>query len=107
MITTTVNLAWSGMFLTLLPSLWPVVAGLAFICVAGFATQASVSSYIALLSPRDKSVAAGLYLSSYYLGGSLGAFLPGVAWELGGWPACVGLLAAVQGVVSRASRRLG
>jgi len=103
---TTVKLAWGGMFLTLLPNLWAVVGGLAFICVAGFATQASVSSYIALLSPKDKSVAAGLYLSSYYLGGSLGAFLPGVAWELGGWTACVGLLAVIQVVVNRASRRL-
>jgi MFS transporter, YNFM family, putative membrane transport protein len=35
-------------------------------------------------------------VSSYYLGGAVGGVLPAVAWRLGGWPACVALVVAVQ-----------
>ena len=43
-----------------------------------------------------RSAASGLYVSSYYLGGAVGGVLPAVAWHLGGWPACVALVAALQ-----------
>jgi sugar phosphate permease len=32
----------------------------------------------------------------YYLGGSGGSAIPGFFWARGGWPACVGLIVAVQ-----------
>jgi hypothetical protein len=32
---------------------------------------------------------------SFYTGGSFGAAAGGVAWTLGGWPACVALVAAM------------
>jgi MFS transporter, YNFM family, putative membrane transport protein len=39
--------------------------------------------------------AAGLYLSSYYLGGTIAGVAPSYMWRLGHWPACVSLTEAV------------
>lgn len=102
----TSRLAIGGLLLTLVPKLSFVVAGLSLLCVAGFATQASASAFIAQLEPREKSVAAGIYLSSYYIGGSIGAFLPGLAWQALGWWGCVAMLIVVQVGVNRLRRSL-
>jgi hypothetical protein len=37
-----------------------------------------------------------LYAAFYYVGGGLGAAIPGYFWNLGGWPACVAFIACVQ-----------
>jgi hypothetical protein len=37
-----------------------------------------------------------LYVTVYYIGGSLGTALPAWFWLNGGWPACVGLFAATS-----------
>ena len=47
-IAATSRLAIGGLLLTLVPKLGFVIAGLSLLCVAGFATQASASSYIVL-----------------------------------------------------------
>ncbi len=99
-------LALAGLLLTLLPNLAYVVTGLSFVCVAGFAAQASVSSLIAHLPEDIKAVASGLYLSSYYLGGCLGAAVPGLLWERSGWWGCVALLLSAQIVTLSLSRQL-
>jgi predicted MFS family arabinose efflux permease len=100
------RLAVAGLMLTLIPHLYCVVTGLSMICVAGFGTQAAVSSYIAHLGQDRKTVGAGLYLSAYYLGGSFGAFIPGLAWERYGWSGCVLLLVAVQYGMLRIGRKV-
>ena len=41
-------------------------------------------------------MAVGLYAAFYYVGGGLGAAIPGYFWDLGGWPACVAFIACVQ-----------
>ena len=105
-IAATSRLAIGGLLLTLIPKLGFVMAGLSLLCVAGVATQASASSYIAQLEPQEKSVAAGIYLSSYYIGGSIGAFLPGLAWQALGWWGCVVMLVIVQVGVDRLRRGL-
>jgi sugar phosphate permease len=45
---------------------------------------------------ESRASAVGLYVTFYYLGGSGGSAIPGVTWNYGGWPACVGLIVAVQ-----------
>ena len=102
----TAKLAIAGLSLTLIPHLGAVLLGLALVCVAGFATQACVSSFMATLEPQTNPAACGLYLSAYYCGGWVGAALPGFAWEAGGWPACVLLLLAIQAMVGLKSSRL-
>jgi hypothetical protein len=37
-----------------------------------------------------------MYVTCYYVGGSVGAELPGFLWRWGGWPACVALVILVQ-----------
>ena len=44
---------------------------------------------------RGWRAAAGLYVTFYYTGGSLGTVVTGWFWLAGGWPACVGLFAGV------------
>ncbi|HYG66858.1 MAG TPA: hypothetical protein VD838_04335, partial [Anaeromyxobacteraceae bacterium] len=42
---------------------------------------------------------------AYYTGGAVGGVAPSAAWALGGWPACVALVAAVQlGMIALALR---
>ena len=49
---------------------------------------------------RGRSSAVGLYVTSFYVGGSMGAFLPGLAWTSGGWPACVAMVVAMLGAMA-------
>ena len=36
----------------------------------------------------------------YYVGGSAGAFLGGIAWSLAGWPGCVATIAAMLVIIA-------
>ncbi len=85
-----------GVLLTLVPALWAVVLGLA-ICSSGvFVTQVAANSYIGVAARGARAAAVGLYVTCYYIGGAVGAALPGTLWSIGGWPACVALVAGVQ-----------
>ncbi len=86
----------AGMLLTLAPNLWLVVAGLALCCSGVFVAQATTTSYIGVAVGEGKALAVGLYVTCYYVGGGVGAELPGFLWRWGGWPACVGLVILVQ-----------
>jgi predicted MFS family arabinose efflux permease len=85
-----------GMAMTLAHSAPVVIAGLAFFCTGIFIAQSSASSYIGTVATEGKAAAVGLYVTFYYIGGSVGAFVPGLFWGLGGWPACVLLVILVQ-----------
>lgn len=85
-----------GVLITLAPPLWAVVTGLA-VCACGvFVCQSAATSSLGFAAGPRHSMASGLYLTFYYLGGSVGGALPGVFWRGGGWWACVGLVAALQ-----------
>ncbi|WP_316412366.1 MFS transporter [Mesoterricola silvestris] len=86
----------AGMLLTLLPSLWAVIAGLALCCSGVFVAQAASTSFIGMIAGTHKALAVGLYVTCYYIGGSAGAELPGFLWRFGGWPSCVALVILVQ-----------
>ncbi len=92
---------WAGgLALTLLPSLVATIAGLAIAAAFGFACQACSTSYVALTASRARSSAVGLYVTFYYLGGSVGGVVAGLAWVVAGWPGCVGVALAVLGGVA-------
>jgi len=76
----------AGMLLTLLPSLSMVVVGLSLCCSAVFVAQAASTSFIGLATESNKALAVGIYATCYYVGGSIGAELPGLLWRWGGWP---------------------
>ncbi|PRW95550.1 MFS transporter, partial [Pseudomonas fragi] len=66
LLTGAVALGICGSALTLLPSLWLIVLGLALSSTGVFLAQASANAYIATTAGPDKSGAVGLYLTGYY-----------------------------------------
>lgn len=85
-----------GALATLVPWLPAVVVGLALVATGVFIAQATASSYIGAVTAEDRGLAVGLYSTFYYLGGSTGGALPAAFWHVGGWPATVLLVLAVQ-----------
>jgi MFS family permease len=89
--------AIAGVLLTLAPSLTVVIAGLALLCTGVFIAQTASSTHLRVAAPAGARVtAAGIYITFYYLGGAAGGVVPGAFWALGGWPACVGFIVAMQ-----------
>lgn len=95
-----------GMALTLLAPLGLVVAGLVVLVLGTFTAQAVLPAFVNTTARRAKGSASGLYLSAYYLGGTLGSTLPGLAWQAWGWPGVVGSCAAATGVAMVANATL-
>jgi len=89
--------AAGGCALALVPRVPAVIAGLALCASAAFVAQAAAASHLNQVAPaRLRSVASGAYLSCYYLGGAAGGILPAAAWALGGWSACLALVAGIH-----------
>ena len=85
-----------GVLLTLVAPLWGVVIGLAVMSSGVFITQSATISYIAVNVKKGRSLASGLYYMGYYAGGTLGAWLGGIAYARGQWSLTVWLLLSVQ-----------
>ncbi len=103
---------WAGgIALTLVPWLPAIIAGLAMAAACGMVCQASSTSYVAITAKGGVSSAVGLYVTCFYIGGSVGAFLPGLTWTRGGWPATVtmifAMLAAMALIVTLTWRKEG
>jgi MFS family permease len=91
-----VSAALTGLALTLAPSLPVVILGLALFSSGIFVSQAAATVLTGRVAGRARSAAAGLYVTSYYIGGSLGATVGTWFWTKGGWPACAGLFAVTS-----------
>jgi predicted MFS family arabinose efflux permease len=85
----------AGIALTLAPSLPLIICGLALGAGCGLICQAVSTGYVTITAKAGRSSAVGLYVTSFYTGGSFGAAIGGVTWTLGGWSACVALVAAM------------
>lgn len=85
-----------GALLTLVPSLPMIITGLAIAASGGFIVQATSTGYVALTAESGRTSAIGIYATTYYVGGSIGAVLPGLTWSMGGWPAVVAMAVAMQ-----------
>jgi YNFM family putative membrane transporter len=90
--------ALAGLTLTLIRSLPPIIVGLALFSSGIFIFQAVGTVQTGIVAQRARSSAAGLYVTFYYIGGSLGAIVTGWTWVADGWRACVTLLMGVAGV---------
>jgi predicted MFS family arabinose efflux permease len=96
-----VMLLWmAGMLLTLSGPLWLIVFGLALCAGCGLICQAISTGYVTITAKAGRSSAVGLYVTSFYTGGSFGAALGGVAWIFGGWPACVAVIIAMLTIMA-------
>ena len=101
--------AWvGGAFLMLLPPVPAIIAGLTFCAGCGMLCQTISTGYVTEIAKEGRSTAVGLYVTAFYVGGSMGAFLPGLAWEWGGWPASIAMvvtmLAAMAAIAALAYR---
>lgn len=100
----------AGLSLTLIKSLPLVIIGLAIFSSGVFVAQAAATVQTGAIAGRARSSAAGLYVTFYYLGGSIGATLTDWFWRWKRWPGCVGLLGFVSllsVLLSRLSTRSG
>jgi YNFM family putative membrane transporter len=86
-----------GLLLTLTPYLAMTFTGLALISMGVFVGNSAASNHLGKVAADARSSAAGLYVCAYYAGGSAGAYVPGLAYSAGGWPACAALIFIVMG----------
>jgi MFS transporter, YNFM family, putative membrane transport protein len=94
----------TGALLTLHPGVHMILLGLAVGACGVFLGQSAACAFVARSAPEARTLAVGLYLSFYYLGGSIGTVLPAPAWRQFGWPGCIALVVAAQLLASIAAQ---
>jgi len=82
-------IAIAGVLATEIPSVPVIAAALLVLCVGMFAVQSTAPAFVNRRAARAKGAAGALYVSFYYGGATLGAFLPGHALERWGWSGVV------------------
>jgi len=91
-----------GVLGMLIPSVSVIIGGLLICATCGFLCQAASTSYVGISAEDGRSAAIGLYVMFFYIGGSFGAYVPGLAWEAAGWPSTVAMviaMIAIMGVI--------
>jgi YNFM family putative membrane transporter len=89
-----------GALLLLAPPVALIVAGLTLCAICGMVCQAVSTGYVTLSAKEGRSSAVGLYASIYYVGGSAGAYVTGLAWASAGWSGCVAVIVLVQAIIA-------
>ncbi|MCV3273596.1 MFS transporter [Roseobacter sinensis] len=82
--------------------------GLALVGAGLFFAQSVATASVARTVTHDHAAANGIYLSSYYVGGIVGAWLIGQVFEMSGWTSAIILLltlTTVAGILSYASMK--
>ena len=95
-------IAGAGILGTLVHSLSVIVISLVALCVGMFAVQSTAPAFVNANAAGSKGAAGALYVTFYYVGASIGSFLPGYAWQAWGWPGVAGtcLTALAVGLVA-------
>jgi YNFM family putative membrane transporter len=83
------GIAVAGVLGTLVPLLASILLSLVVLCVGMFTVQSTAPAFVNSNARGAKGAAGALYVSFYYVGASLGSFLPGYAWQAWGWPGVV------------------
>ncbi len=99
-----------GIAVTLASPLWLVIAGLAVFTFGFFAVHSVASAWVGHRAGPRRGLVSALYLSSYYLGGSVIGTASGWAWSHAGWPGVTGAMlvcAACVILIALRLRRLG
>ncbi len=100
------GIAGIGLLATLIDTLAPIVAGLALFMFGFFGAHSVASGWVGRRAGERRALAAAIYLSSYYLGGSVLGSATGLAWSSFAWPGVVAMLACCVGAVLLVSLRL-
>ena len=83
-----------GFRFSILPSLPAVLIGMVLVGAGTFFAQACATGFVGRAATSDRGAASGLYLASYFFGGLIGSAVLGVLFDMFGWTACVGGVAA-------------
>ncbi|MYL35258.1 MFS transporter [Pontibacillus yanchengensis] len=78
-----------GLAITLIPSVFAIIGGLLMNCFGFFFAHSTSSSWVSGRATFSKASASGLYLISYYIGGSLGPIYLDPFWNQMNWPGVV------------------
>jgi MFS transporter, YNFM family, putative membrane transport protein len=89
-----------GALLLLAQPLAAIILGLLLCAICGMLCQAISTGYVTAIAKDGRSSAVGLYVTAFYVGGSMGALLPGLAWSAAGWPACVAMALAMLAIMA-------
>jgi len=89
-----------GTLLLLAPPVTIIIVGLTLCAVCGMLCQTVSTGYVTLTAKAGRSSAVGLYASIFYIGGSAGALLTGLAWATAGWGGCIAVIVAMQAVMA-------
>jgi len=75
----------AGMLIAIIESIPFMLIGLIFISFGAFFTHTLAYAWVSQKAKEAKATATALYLSHYYIGGSLGGFYLLYFWQHGGW----------------------
>jgi MFS transporter, YNFM family, putative membrane transport protein len=89
-----------GALLLLAPHVPLIIVGLVLCAGCGLLCQAVSTGYVTGSTREGRSSALGLYFTSFYVGGSIGAFVPGLTWESWGWPVVVAEVMAMLAIMA-------
>jgi MFS transporter, YNFM family, putative membrane transport protein len=93
--------AWAcGALFMLAPPLAAILVGLTLCAACGMLCQTIATGYVTASAREGRSSAVGLYVTAFYVGGSMGAFLPGLAWEEAGWVGAVAMVLVMLAVMA-------
>jgi YNFM family putative membrane transporter len=81
--------------LTLIQSMWAIVASLIGICAGFFAIHAAAAGSLNRKLTASRGLANSLYVLFYYLGGFIGITVSGYGYVWAGWPGVVALAGAI------------
>ena len=95
-----------GLLLLATPSLVLVLTGLTLIGAGLFFGQSVATGFVGRTAKGDKAAANGLYLTSYYLGGIVGALVLGQVYSGFGWTVSVAVLTALIALSALLGRRM-
>jgi YNFM family putative membrane transporter len=84
-----------GVLMTLAGPLWLIIIGLTLCAGCGMMCQSISTGYVTITAKAGRSSAVGLYVTSFYFGGTAGGVLGGVGWVVGGWTLCVAMVEAM------------
>jgi predicted MFS family arabinose efflux permease len=88
-----------GLVMLLASPLGLIMLGLSLCAGCGMLCQATSTGYVTASATEGRSSAIGLYVSSFYIGGSVGGVAAGALWSAAGWWAVVALCMAVVSVM--------
>jgi YNFM family putative membrane transporter len=88
------SVAIAGVLGTLVAALPAILLSLVVLCVGMFTVQSTAPAFVNANARGAKGAGGALYVSFYYVGASLGSYLPGFAWQHWGWPGVAASCAA-------------